>query len=163
MLESLASISLFEGFETEQLELLQPLFESYSCPGDTVIFEQGEDAVFLYLILKGHALIQYKPYDSPPMTLTRLKEGDVFGWSAAIGNPTYSSSILSLSEVEAVRIRGCDLARLCREHPVMGATVLNRLALGVSGRWKDAHIQVKSILDENLRDSPCAGPDPGEG
>jgi hypothetical protein len=155
MLENLDRISLFEGFDARQLELLQPYFEPYACAGNTIIFGQGDEAVFLYLILKGSALIQYKPYDSPPITLSRLKAGDVFGWSAVIGSPTYSSSILSVGPLEAVRIRGVDLTGLCREHPHTGSTILNRLASGVSGRWKDARLQVKSILKAGMSAPAC--------
>ena len=39
----------------------------------------------MYLILDGVALLQYKPYDSGLITLTHLREGDAFGWSAVIG------------------------------------------------------------------------------
>ncbi|MGE5252148.1 MAG: cyclic nucleotide-binding domain-containing protein [Bacteroidota bacterium] len=146
MLERLIDIPLFEGFDSRQLDLLQPLFENFSCPENTVIFHQGDEAVFLYLILEGSAVIQYKPYDSPAITLTRLHSGDVFGWSAVVGNPAYSSSIVSEGPLEAIRMRGTDLVELCHKHPNTGSTILNRLARGVSGRWKDAHVQVKSML-----------------
>ena len=150
MLENLSRIALFEGFSSWQLELLTPLFEVYSCPPETVIFQQGDEAVFLYLILDGFALIQYKPYDSPPITLTRLKSGDAFGWSAAVGSPEYNSSAVSAGELETIRIRGTDLANLCREHPATGTAILDRLAHGVSGRWQNAHLQVEAMLKKSL-------------
>lgn len=150
MLSSLSGISLFDGFDPRQLDLLSSLFEYYSCPADTLIFKQGEKAVYLYLITAGYALIQYKPYDGPPIILAHLKPGDAFGWSAAVGNTLYSSGIVSSSPLEAVRIRGEDLACLCHKHPTTGSIILNRLALGVSGRWKDARIQVQTILKGGL-------------
>jgi CRP-like cAMP-binding protein len=150
MLETLSGITLFEGFAARQLELLLPIFEKYSCAGNTVVFEQGDEAAFLYLILKGRALIRYKPYDSPPITITRLEAGDVFGWSAVIGSPSYSSSIVSTSRLEALRVRGADLLQLCREHPRTGSRLLNRLAHGVSGRWKNARLQAKTMLRDGM-------------
>lgn len=150
MLSLLSGISLFEGLSPRQIEVLRPLFDDYSCPPDTVIFRQGDRADFLYLITEGHAQIQYKPYDGPPISLARLKPGDAFGWSAMVGNPVYSSGILSSSALKAIRIRGVDLARLCREHPTTGTVILNRLARGVSGRWKDARVQVQAILKDGL-------------
>jgi CRP-like cAMP-binding protein len=153
MLETLAEISFFEGLTPRQLELIRPFFEYYRCPANTVVFQQGDKAVFLYLIVKGNALIQYKPYDGPSITLSRLKAGDAFGWSAAIGSPTYSSAILSTEPMEAVRIRGIDLVHLCREHPNTGSIILNRLAHGVSGRWKDARVQIKTMLKDGVEHS----------
>ncbi len=153
MLSTLNGISLFEGLSPLQIELLRPLFDFYSCPPDTVIFNQGDRADSLYLITGGNALIQYKPYDGPPITLARLKPGDAFGWSAVIGNPFYSSGIVSSTSLEAIRIRGTVLARLCREHPTTGTIILNRLARGVSGRWKDAQVQVQALLKDGLHHS----------
>ena len=135
-----------KDLNSRQLELLLPLFETFTCPPQTVIFEQGGRADYLYLIVMGNALIQYKPYDGPPIILSRLKPGDAFGWSAAVGHPTYSSAILSSEPLEAVRISRMNLIRLCREHPNTSSIILNRLANGVSGRWKDARIQVKTML-----------------
>ena len=95
MLEILPSIPLFQELEPAQIELLKPLFEKFSCAPDVVIFEQGSPANYLYLLIKGEVAIRYKPYDGPPITLTRLRAGDVFGWSAVIGSPNYTSSIIS--------------------------------------------------------------------
>ena len=153
MLKDFMNIPLFEGFNSNQLELLKSLFEAYSCPANTVIFEQGGQANYLYLILQGTIEIQFKPYDGPPLTLTHLKEGDVFGWSAVIGSPAYTSGTKSNGSVEAIRIRGTDLKRLCKEHPSTGATILDRLARVVSTRWRNASLQVKCMLREGMSDS----------
>jgi CRP-like cAMP-binding protein len=150
MVETLADISLFQGFSSQQMEVLTPLFKSYSCPEDTVIFEQGSEATYLYLILRGNVEIRFKPYDGPAIVLTRLKAGDLVGWSAVTGSPTYTSGSRSTTPVEAIRIRGRDLEWLCREHPTTGFAILDRLAQGVSSRWKNARTQVKSMLREGV-------------
>jgi len=150
MLQALESIPLFEGFDLRQLELIRPLFEFDSYDDGTVVFEQGDPAEHLYLILEGSAVIQYKPYDSPAIIVSHLRAGDVFGWSALVGKESYSSSILSVGPMQAIRVRGTGLLALCREHPTTGTAILNRLASGVSGRWKDAHIQVKCMLRSSV-------------
>lgn len=144
------NIPLFEGFSPRQIKLLEPLFELYSCPNGTVIFEQGGKAAYLYLILKGNVEIQYKPYDGPPIILTHLKAGDVVGWSAVVGSPAYTSSIRSTESLEAIRIHGTDLVWLCKEHPTTGGVILDRLARVVSTRWKNARLQVKSMLRDGV-------------
>jgi CRP-like cAMP-binding protein len=150
MLDSFAQIPLFQNLEPAQIDLLKPLFENFSCAAETLIFAQKTPAVYLYLILKGTILIQYKPYDGPPIIITRLSEGDVFGWSAAVGSPYYTSSAVSNSELKAFRIRGTALRNLVREHPETGQSILDLLAQFVSPRWKNAHTQVQSILENNL-------------
>lgn len=150
MFESLTLVPLFQDLEADQLALLEPLFELYTCPPDTVIFEQGDLAAHLYLILDGIAAIQYKPYDGPPILVTHLRPGDIFGWSAVVGSPYYTSGILSESALTAIRIRGATLRHLCLQHPETGRSVLERLARAVSARWKNARTQVQSMLDNGM-------------
>ncbi len=146
MLENLPCIPLFQDFNPDQSLLLKTLFERFTCAPGMVIFEQGTPATYLYLLLKGEVSIQYKPYDGPVITLTRLRDGDVFGWSALVGSPQYTSAIISETEIEALRIRGKDLLKLSTDHPETGKVIIDRLARVVSPRWKNAKEQVQSLL-----------------
>jgi CRP-like cAMP-binding protein len=151
MLEPLPRIPLFQDLDSDQIALLKPLFEPFSCSAETTILEQGKPATYLYLVVKGEVAIHYKPYDGPVITLTRLREGDVFGWSAVVGSPCYTSSIISETEVEAIRVRGSDLLKLLSESPETGRIVMDRLARVVSSRWENAHAQVQSLLNASQR------------
>ena len=130
----------------EQYELILPLFESFTAPGGTVIFNQGDEAAHLYLILQGMVAILYKPYDGPKITLTHLHEGDIFGWSSVLGSCTYTSDAQSTTNIETLRIRGADLRRFYFEHPSAGRSVLDKLAESVSPRWMNAKDQIQNML-----------------
>ncbi len=149
MQELSTHIPLFKNLESTQIDLLRPLFENFSCPAETLIFAQNSPAAHLYLILQGTIQIQYKPYDGPCITITHLSQGDVVGWSAVVGSH-YTSSAISNSEVKALRIRGRDLRSLVNKHPESGRAILDMLAQFVSSRWKNAHTQVHSILENKL-------------
>jgi CRP-like cAMP-binding protein len=156
MLQSLTHLPLFQELEPAQLALLEPLLDLYNCPPKTIVFDQGEPATHLYLILDGEVSILYKPYDGPPITLTHLRFGDAFGWSAVVGSTDYTSAIVSDTALEALRIRGTDLWDLCIEHPTTGEIILDRLARVVSSRWKNAHTEIHSILDRALENANVA-------
>lgn len=151
MIETLPCIPLFEDLDPHQIALLKSLFEHFICPADMVIFEQGAPATYLYLIIEGAVAIRYKPYDGPVITLTRLREGDVFGWSAVVGSPYYTSSIVSETAIEAIRIRGNDLIKLSTDYPETGKVIMDRLARVVSPRWKNAEEQVQSLWSSDLK------------
>jgi CRP-like cAMP-binding protein len=151
MLETLPCIPLFQDLDPVQIALLKSLFEQFTCPADMVIFEQGTPAVYLYLIIKGEISIRYKPYDGPVITLTRLREGDVFGWSAVVGSLQYTSSIVSETPIEAIRVRGKDLLKLSVDAPATGKVIMDRLARVVSPRWKNAEEQVHSLLSTDSK------------
>src|SRR5512135_59540 len=87
----------------EQYDLLSALFEGISVPARTLIFKQGAEATYLYVLRRGNVKLRYKPYDGPRITLTNLHRGDVFGWSSVVGNPAYTSDAVSTTMVEALR------------------------------------------------------------
>jgi CRP-like cAMP-binding protein len=150
MLDTTMDILFFDELKPDQRKLVESFLEPYRCPPETVIFAQGDDATHLYLILRGKVALQYKPYDGPAITITHLGKGDGFGWSAVTGSKHYTSGVVAEEPVHAVRIRGSDLRQFCVAHPETGAILLDKLATIVSPRWKNAHLEVKSILKQGM-------------
>lgn len=143
-------VAIFRELNENQMKLLRPLFEKFSCTAGSAIFQQGEQAEFLYLVIDGNVDMSFKPYDGIPITVSHVGKGGLFGWSAVVGSETYTSTAIAIEDVEAFRIHGSELRKFCLEHPEAGKDILERLADGVSLRWKDAHEQVKSILVQGL-------------
>ena len=132
------------------IDVLSPLFETISCQPGTVIFQQGDQAEFLYLVIDGKVDMSFKPYDGIPITISHVGKGGLFGWSAVVGSEEYTSSAMAIEDVEAFRVHGSDLRKFCVEHPEAGKDILERLADGVAFRWKDAHKQIKSLLVQGI-------------
>ena len=112
---------------------------------------RGERAVCLYLLTRGEVVIRYKPYDGEPINLNRIQPGGVFGWSAVLGNSTYSSSLICTQACEVLVICGQDLQTLMNDHPQTGRVVLDRLARAVAFRRSNAEAQVKAMLNEGIK------------
>ena len=149
-------LTIFEGFDQAELALIDPLLEVIAFQKDDVIFEQGQSAAFLYILLHGEVLVQYKPYDGPPLDVARIAAGGVFGWSAALRRSAYTSAALALSCGEAARLRGEQLRQLCECHPDMGVIMLDRLASVIAERLRSTHAQVLSMLTEGMElDENC--------
>jgi CRP/FNR family transcriptional regulator, cyclic AMP receptor protein len=143
-------IAIFEGLNEDMIGLLTPMLEVFSCQPGTVIFQQGDQAEFLYVVIDGKVDMSFKPYDGIPMTISHVDKGGLFGWSAVVGSDTYTSTAVAIEDLEAYRIHGSDLRKFCREHPEAGKDILERLADGVSSRWKDSHKQVQAILFQGM-------------
>lgn len=151
ILDVLERLSFFEGLSAADVRLLTPYFRSQFFPADTVIFEQGDIAESLYLVVKGEILIRYKPDDGPMMTVTRVQQGGVFGWSAALGNVAYTSGAMCTTDCEVLQVRGEDLRAICEKHPGVGKVILDRLANVISERWQSRRTQVTSLLAKGIR------------
>ncbi len=143
------TIPLFNDLNEETLQIIEPLFEPCTCHKGT-IFKQGDPAIHLYLVVKGGVDIFYKPYDAPPITITGVKSGGIFGWSAISRNTLYTSGAICQAKCQVMRIQGSDLRALCIQHRQEGEILLDRLAESVSTRWQDAHSQVRDILFQGV-------------
>ena len=150
MLKDLRTIPPFEDLDEATLQLLEPIFHRFNCPAGTVVFDQGDPAVYLYMLQRGMVTVRYKPYDGPPINLTQIPAGGVFGWSAVVGNPAYTSGAVAKEDLETIRVRGADLRGLAVQYPEVGRIILDKLAAKVSTRWKDANRQAREILEQAI-------------
>lgn len=157
MIDIMQELAFFEGLNAVELKLLVPYFSSQSFPASTIVFEQGDLAEYLYLLVDGEVLIRYKPDDGPLMTVTRVQPGGVFGWSAAMGNVDYTSGALCIVDCNVLQVRGKDLRAICDKHPSIGGVILDRLANVISQRWQSRRGEVTTLLARGLR-QPAGSP-----
>jgi CRP/FNR family transcriptional regulator, cyclic AMP receptor protein len=147
-------LAFFTGLSAAEVDLLAPFFAPQTWVAGTVVFEQGDYAEYLYLVVTGELTIRYKPEDGPIMNLTRIQPGGIFGWSAAMGNPTYTSGAVCALDSEVLCIRGADLRMICEKHPELGKVILNRLSAIIAERQHGQQGRVNSMLANGMRQQP---------
>ena len=152
-LEKYGHLAFFAGLQATDIQLLAPYFAPQTWVAGTVIFEQDDYAEYLYLVVSGEVTIRYKPHDGPVMTVTRVQPGGIFGWSAAMNNPAYTSGAVCSLDSEVLRIRGTDLRVICEKHPELGRIILDRLA--GSHRGTQAQPAGAGDLHPGKRDAPA--------
>jgi CRP/FNR family transcriptional regulator, cyclic AMP receptor protein len=145
-----SQLPLFQGFSQAQLDLLRPHFIPCDCYTDTVLFEQGDRAAYLFIVVSGDVTIFYKPEDAPSITLTSVQPGGVVGWSAVLGNRFYTSSAVCSTYSQMLRVRGEDLRIICLDHPELGILILDRLASVIAERLHSSHEQIVALLKQGL-------------
>lgn len=143
-------LHIFEGLTPLQNTILRNLFiEETECSG-TIIFDQGDPAEYLYLVADGEVLIRYKPDDGPLLTVARVKQEGVVGWSAALGSPAYTSSAVCSTDCTLLRISSASLRELCNHYPDLGGLILERLANIIAKRLRNTHPHVMALLEQGL-------------
>ena len=142
---------LFQELTPEQSSLVRPLFSAgYETAGRS-LFEQGELAEGLYLVVEGEAIIRFKPEDGPAILIARVRAGGVVGWSTVLGNPTYTSSAVCTTDCETLYIRGQDFRIFCEKYPDTGSLLLDRLARIVAERLRASHENVIALLEQGIQ------------
>ncbi len=144
--EKYSHLAFFTGLQAADIELLAPYFAPQTWVAGTVIFEQYDQAEYLYLVVSGEVAIRFKPHDGPIMTVTRVQPGGIFGWSAAMNNPAYTSGAVCSLDSEVLRIRGIDLRVICENNPELGRVILDQLAGVIAERKHCQQEQVTSLL-----------------
>ena len=146
-------LAIFEGMDHSQRILLKAYFIPCECKDNEVIFAQGDRAEFLYVVVEGEVAIHFKPDDAPELVVSQIKEGGVFGWSAAFGRGSYTSGATCTQAAKFLRVRGTDLKMLRENHPETGILVLERLAAVVVKRMEKNgdHSQVVAFLEHGLK------------
>jgi CRP/FNR family transcriptional regulator len=146
--QEFARLPIFAGLDCSQIRELEPFLFECALKKDKIIFEQGQVAEYLYILLSGEVAVNYKPYDGPLLTVARIEPGGVFGWSAALGRDAYTSGAIALEESVAYRLRGDSLPVLCVKHPETGKIWLERLTSVIAERLRSTHGQVLEILSQ---------------
>jgi CRP-like cAMP-binding protein len=144
--QALKALPLFKDLKMDQLKLLQPLIDPIAAQKDQLIFDQGEVAKYIYIVVKGEVLVRYKAYDGPVIPVSRVGPGGVFGWSAALGRSAYTSGAVCAKDSLIYRIDGGALRKICEQDSEAGTAILDRLASVIAERPKNTHGHIMTIL-----------------
>ena len=149
LISDLRNISAFSGLINKQLEQIGPFLNPCSFTVGETIFRQGEAAEMLYILNKGKVKIIFKPYDGPPLTVTRIAPGGVFGWSAALGRDVYTSAAVSVSESAAYYILGEQIESIYELNDDTGIIFIERLTGIMEERNRSTHREILNIISQS--------------
>ena len=142
----LPAFPIFHGLTQRQLDLLAPMFWRASLPGGQLVFSQGDPANDIYLLESGEVALRFFPYDGGSLDIETIQPGGVFGWSAALGRPVYTSAAICVTDVRVIATRGIELCRLMRKDNRLGVLLLDRMSQVVAHRFESFRAQLTRLL-----------------
>lgn len=145
------NLTFFQGLDPSERRAVLKRFRTEQHETGKVIFRQDQPADRLYLLVAGQVEIVFKPYDAEAISVSRIEPGGVFGWSAALGRPSYTSGAVCTEDSRCLSIRGEDLRRICEERPATGVVLLERLAEAIAQRLTSTHEHVMELLRQGMR------------
>lgn len=125
----LKKTELFIDLNEDQLEeiLKNASFNSFK-EGET-IFNQGEKADFLYILIEGLVDLSVTDKEDVGFITSKIeKEGSVFGTPSLMEPPFYNVSAKCLKPTKAMSIKAEYLKKLMENDPHIGIMILKRLA-----------------------------------
>jgi len=142
IVDAFSYLEFFKALTPAQLAVLKPVFHPCEYSTGNMLFEQDAPAEYLYIVVKGEVVVNFKPDDGPAIIVTRVSAGEVVGWSAALSSKAYTSSAVASVNSRLLRVRGHDLRQVCRQHPDIGKIIQDCLATVIVQRMSKTHAQV---------------------
>jgi len=146
--EELSHFPLFKELTQEQLKKIAPVFWRVTLAAGETIFSQGDEARSVYVLESGEVVLRFFPEDGGSVDIETITKDGVFGWSAALGRPYYTSSAICLSPVKAIATNGIDLRRVMRGDKKMSAILIERMAQVVAHRLQSFRAQIHALLEK---------------
>lgn len=154
--QELAVLPIFKSFKPHQLLLIKPFMEFCSFPANMVIFHQGDRADNFFILTAGEIALHFKPYDGPPLEITKIASGDVFGWSAALGRKKYSAAAIATSDSKVIRMQASNLQKICAIDPDTAVLFLDCLVGVISVKLQDSHQEILKLFSNGMNlNSDC--------
>jgi ABC-type nitrate/sulfonate/bicarbonate transport system permease component/CRP-like cAMP-binding protein len=129
MVEILKKTMPFQVVSDGMLRQIGALGRRVSCDSGTLIYDVGDTADDIYIIVSGKVEHTLEPGVNARRPVQTLGEGDVFGWAALLAKyPHRLARAVCVEPTEIVRIKGDDLLRLLESDPDAGDVVMSRFA-----------------------------------
>jgi CRP-like cAMP-binding protein len=111
------------GVDSGEVDELRGIGDEVSFGPGEVIFEAGDRADALFVVLEGEAQVEVGG------RFHRLRHGDIFGEMALLSPDKRMATVRAVGHVTAKRIEAGALDSLLREHPEVGMFLLKTLVL----------------------------------
>lgn len=144
---TIKSIPWFLGLSAESLQRLSDIAEIRSFKTDQIIFNEGEQHPYLYVILDGKVMMESLIPGSGTMPVFTAESLDVIGWSSltpVVRQKTSTAHVLA--PTKCLAFHADTLMQLCESDCDLGFIIMRRLANIVATRYLSHRLQLLEKL-----------------
>lgn len=150
----LKSIPWFIELSQRQLETLASLaHERYLAPGE-VLFQEGDQPDFLYLVLDGRASVEINVPGHGSIRILQAEPLDILGWSVL--TPVVrqrTTTVRALTPMRVLALEGKALQKQCELDSHLGYVISRRLANVVASQLLVTRLHLMEILMNSSRET----------
>jgi CRP-like cAMP-binding protein len=126
--KELRKIYLLENLNDTMLGKMVPLLQMRLFGPGGIIFRQGDEAKSFYMLKAGKTLLEVEASETISVSMSAIKSGFCFGWSALIPGSRYTSTAVCVEPCEVMSISGQDFLDLMEKDHSMGYRVMQIIA-----------------------------------
>ena len=145
--EWLKRAELFGSLEEPQLNALLSNAQVKSFPEGETIFRQGDQAIYLYILIEGGINLTVRAGEKPDFMTSKIeKEGAVFGMPSLLEPFRYNVTAISLKPTKVLMIRAECMRKNMESDPMMGREVMEKLASIYFNRLNEMRQGISNLL-----------------
>lgn len=140
--EALRAVNLFEGASDDFLAKVAEIAEEKTFVLGEMIFQEGEKAEWVYVLLEGKVRISIDLTSKPTyITVAMLSEPyQAFGWSGIVAPYRYTATGTCELETRVLALPGIKLDDILEEEIECGCHVLKKLTELISSRLRNSRM-----------------------
>ncbi len=127
-----------DGMSPEHLDRLAGLAEKAHFEAGKLIFQEGQHADSLYLILKGSVNLEVFNLDQDGLVILTVEDGEVLGWSWFVPPYRWRFDAKAVKPTDVLKFHVPELLQLCEEDTRFGYDFMKRMAAIVDQRLNAA-------------------------
>lgn len=131
---------LLKDLDPQFVEKLAGLALEAQFRPDQVIFREGDQSGFFYLLISGTIALEMGVGHA--IRIQTLHEGDAMGWSALLAGDGKHFQARATSHVRALAFEGARLREACDMDPAFGYAMMKRLLRTVVERLDSTRVQL---------------------
>jgi CRP-like cAMP-binding protein len=145
-LETLRKTYLFQSLPDEDIESLLGLGREESFAAGEEMFEQGQSAPTLHVLLDGSVAVWVgKENETDLLACTMAKVGSVLGTASLLTPFVYNITAKALTSTRTLAFAAPDLNEVMRQNPAMGFEVMTQLAQRYLGRLNTKRVGMMNV------------------
>lgn len=133
--EDLKKIVMLGYLTDAMLDKLIPITDLLLFDENEIIFRQGDPSDRLYMVKQGKVLLEQRITDKITVSISAIKPGFTFGWSAMLDEETYTSRAVAAKPCELFSLRGEKLKALFEKDHSLGFIMSQRLLVIMKKRY----------------------------
>ena len=140
----LAALGIATDLSPAARQRLAAIARIEELPAGRTVLREGQPTLELGVVLDGRVALQTHLSGRADLTLMTLDRGDIFGWSAALGDPS-TSSVVAQVPTRAVLLERDGLLDALAADPEFAAAIYRRLFQAVTSRLVATRLQLLDL------------------
>jgi len=127
----LREIHFFSDLSDDELKAISRILHKKDYKVGETIFRENDEGQSLYIIRKGEVKVCKTGPDGELLTLTLLKDGDVFGEMSFLDGRPHSASVVAIVPTEVFVIEKGDFDKLIKAEPILVYKVMKNIVFNI--------------------------------